>query len=92
MVSLDDFEARTAQIDKLLAALAQETEEPLRRTLVASLGKVGGPKSREVLRLLEVEGTESARVLAEAARARGIPVWSEIELGWRLLAPAVGRR
>mgnify|MGYP006943403913 CR=1 FL=1 len=29
---------------------------------------------------------------AEEARRRGIPVWSELELGWSLLEPAGTRR
>lgn len=33
-------------------------------------------------------GVPGGRPLVEAARARGIPVWSEVELGYRLLAPA----
>jgi UDP-N-acetylmuramoylalanine--D-glutamate ligase len=32
-------------------------------------------------------GVPGARPLVVEARRRGIPVWSEVELGWRLLAP-----
>jgi UDP-N-acetylmuramoylalanine--D-glutamate ligase len=32
-------------------------------------------------------GVPGERPLVVEARARGIPVWSELELGWRLLAP-----
>ena len=38
--------------------------------------------------LVKSPGVPGDRPLAAAARARGIPVWSELELGWRLLAPA----
>ncbi len=33
-------------------------------------------------------GVPGERTLVELARERGIPVWSELELGWSLLAPA----
>ncbi len=37
--------------------------------------------------LVKSPGVPGQQPLVEAARARGIPVWSELELGWRLLAP-----
>jgi UDP-N-acetylmuramoylalanine--D-glutamate ligase len=37
--------------------------------------------------LVKSPGVPGKRPLVEAARTRGIPVWSELELGWRLLAP-----
>ncbi|TMC67352.1 MAG: hypothetical protein E6J13_16775, partial [Chloroflexi bacterium] len=37
--------------------------------------------------LVKSPGVPAERPLVVAARERGIPVWSEIELGWRLLAP-----
>jgi UDP-N-acetylmuramoylalanine--D-glutamate ligase len=37
--------------------------------------------------LVKSPGVPGERPLVETARARGIPVWSELELGWRLLAP-----
>jgi UDP-N-acetylmuramoylalanine--D-glutamate ligase len=33
-------------------------------------------------------GVPGGRPLVEEARRQGIPVWSELELGWRLLAPS----
>ncbi len=36
-------------------------------------------------------GVPGERPLVEEARRRGIPVWSELELGWRLLAPGGSR-
>jgi UDP-N-acetylmuramoylalanine--D-glutamate ligase len=38
--------------------------------------------------LVKSPGVPGEQPLIEAARAQGIPVWSELELGWRLLAPA----
>jgi len=37
--------------------------------------------------LVKSPGVPGERPLVAAARERGIPVWSEVELGWRLLAP-----
>jgi UDP-N-acetylmuramoylalanine--D-glutamate ligase len=37
--------------------------------------------------LVKSPGVPGERPLVVAARRRGIPVWSEVELGWRLLAP-----
>ncbi|MHB8641454.1 MAG: Mur ligase family protein [Gaiellaceae bacterium] len=37
--------------------------------------------------LVKNPGVPGERPLVEEARRRGIPVWSEIELGWRLLRP-----
>jgi UDP-N-acetylmuramoylalanine--D-glutamate ligase len=37
--------------------------------------------------LVKSPGVPGERPLVVAARKRGIPVWSEVELGWRLLAP-----
>ena len=37
--------------------------------------------------LVKNPGVPGERPLVEEARRRGIPVWSEVELGWRLLAP-----
>jgi UDP-N-acetylmuramoylalanine--D-glutamate ligase len=37
--------------------------------------------------LVKSPGVPGERPLVVAARERGIPVWSEVELGWRLLAP-----
>jgi UDP-N-acetylmuramoylalanine--D-glutamate ligase len=37
--------------------------------------------------LVKSPGVSGARPLVVAARERGIPVWSEVELGYRLLAP-----
>jgi UDP-N-acetylmuramoylalanine--D-glutamate ligase len=37
--------------------------------------------------LLKSPGVPGERPLVVEARNRGIPVWSELELGWRLLAP-----
>ena len=41
--------------------------------------------------LVKSPGVPGEQPLVEAARARGVPVWSEIELGWRLLAPSGAR-
>ena len=38
--------------------------------------------------LVKSPGVPGERPLVETARKRGIPVWSELELGWQLLAPA----
>jgi UDP-N-acetylmuramoylalanine--D-glutamate ligase len=38
--------------------------------------------------LVKSPGVPGVRPLVAAARARGIPVWSEVELGYRWLAPA----
>ena len=38
--------------------------------------------------LVKSPGVPGERPLVEEARRRGIPVWSEVELGWSLLAPA----
>jgi UDP-N-acetylmuramoylalanine--D-glutamate ligase len=38
--------------------------------------------------LVKSPGVPGELPLVRAARARGIPVWSELELGWRLLAPS----
>jgi UDP-N-acetylmuramoylalanine--D-glutamate ligase len=38
--------------------------------------------------LVKSPGVPGGRPLVQAARARGIRVWSELELGWRLLAPS----
>jgi UDP-N-acetylmuramoylalanine--D-glutamate ligase len=37
--------------------------------------------------LVKSPGVPGERPLVEEARRRGVPVWSEVELGWRLLAP-----
>jgi len=37
--------------------------------------------------LVKSPGVPGERPLVVGARERGIPVWSEVELGWRLLAP-----
>jgi len=37
--------------------------------------------------LVKSPGVPGERPLVVAARERGIPVWSEVELGWQLLAP-----
>jgi UDP-N-acetylmuramoylalanine--D-glutamate ligase len=37
--------------------------------------------------LVKNPGVPGERPLVEEARRRGIPVWSEVELGWRLLRP-----
>jgi UDP-N-acetylmuramoylalanine--D-glutamate ligase len=37
--------------------------------------------------LVKSPGVPAERPLVAAARTRGIPVWSELELGWHLLAP-----
>ena len=37
--------------------------------------------------LVKSPGVPGERPLVVAARERGIPVWSEVEVGWRLLAP-----
>ncbi len=37
--------------------------------------------------LVKSPGVPGEQPLVAAARARGVPVWSELELGWRLLAP-----
>jgi UDP-N-acetylmuramoylalanine--D-glutamate ligase len=42
---------------------------------------------RGVHLLVKSPGVPAERPLVVAARERGIPVWSEVELGWRLLAP-----
>jgi UDP-N-acetylmuramoylalanine--D-glutamate ligase len=42
----------------------------------------------EVELLVKSPGVPGERALVVEARRRGIPVWSELELGWRLLAPA----
>jgi UDP-N-acetylmuramoylalanine--D-glutamate ligase len=41
----------------------------------------------EVDVLVKNPGIPGERPLVEEARRRGIPVWSEVELGWRLLRP-----
>jgi UDP-N-acetylmuramoylalanine--D-glutamate ligase len=41
--------------------------------------------------LVKSPGVPAEMPLVEAARAREIPVWSEVELGWRLLAPTGAR-
>jgi UDP-N-acetylmuramoylalanine--D-glutamate ligase len=41
--------------------------------------------------LVKSPGVPGERPLVEEARRRGIPVWSELELGWRLLAPGATR-
>ena len=41
--------------------------------------------------LVKSPGVPGERPLLEAARRRGIPVWSELELGWQLLAPGGSR-
>jgi UDP-N-acetylmuramoylalanine--D-glutamate ligase len=38
--------------------------------------------------LVKSPGVPRERALVQEARRRGVPVWSELELGWRLLAPA----
>jgi UDP-N-acetylmuramoylalanine--D-glutamate ligase len=38
--------------------------------------------------LVKSPGVPGEAPLVAAARERGVPVWSEVELGWRLLAPA----
>jgi UDP-N-acetylmuramoylalanine--D-glutamate ligase len=38
--------------------------------------------------LVKSPGVPGERALVAEARRRGIPVWSELELGWRLLEPA----
>jgi UDP-N-acetylmuramoylalanine--D-glutamate ligase len=38
--------------------------------------------------LVKSPGVPGERPLVRQARERGIPVWSELELGWRLLAPS----
>jgi UDP-N-acetylmuramoylalanine--D-glutamate ligase len=38
--------------------------------------------------LVKSPGVPAERALVVEARRLGIPVWSELELGWRLLAPA----
>jgi UDP-N-acetylmuramoylalanine--D-glutamate ligase len=38
--------------------------------------------------LMKSPGVPGERALVTEARRRGIPVWSELELGWRLLAPS----
>ena len=38
--------------------------------------------------LVKSPGVPGEQPLVEEARRRGIPVWSEVELGWSLLAPA----
>jgi UDP-N-acetylmuramoylalanine--D-glutamate ligase len=42
---------------------------------------------RGVYLLVKSPGVPGERPLVVAARERGIPVWSEVELGWRLLTP-----
>ena len=42
---------------------------------------------RDVDLLVKSPGVPGERPLVAAARDRGIPVWSEVELGWRLLTP-----
>ncbi len=37
--------------------------------------------------LVKSPGVPGGRPLVEEARRRGIPVWSELELGWSLLSP-----
>ena len=45
----------------------------------------------EVELVVKSPGVPAESPLVRAARARGLPVWSEVELGWRLLAnPIVG--
>jgi UDP-N-acetylmuramoylalanine--D-glutamate ligase len=41
--------------------------------------------------LVKSPGVPGERPLVTQARARGIPVWSELELGWSLLAPTGSR-
>ncbi len=42
---------------------------------------------RDVDLLVKSPGVPGERPLVAAARDQGIPVWSEVELGWRLLTP-----
>lgn len=42
---------------------------------------------RDVDLLVKSPGVPGGRPLVAAARDQGIPVWSEVELGWRLLTP-----
>jgi len=41
--------------------------------------------------LVKNPGVPGEAALVQEARRRGIPVWSELELGWRLLAPSGAR-
>jgi len=41
--------------------------------------------------LVKSPGVPGERALVVEARRQGIPVWSELELGWRLLAPGGSR-
>jgi UDP-N-acetylmuramoylalanine--D-glutamate ligase len=66
------------------AALEREGDEVVRvdRANEDDLGLLHG-----VELLVKSPGVPGERPLVVAARKRGIPVWSEVELGWRLLRP-----
>jgi UDP-N-acetylmuramoylalanine--D-glutamate ligase len=51
------------------------------------LGDVGEDALDDVELLVKSPGVPAEASLVRAARARGIPIWSEVELGYRLLRP-----
>jgi UDP-N-acetylmuramoylalanine--D-glutamate ligase len=68
------------------ARIAERGDEVVR--VDRSLGNEEDTKLLEGVELLvKSPGVPGERPLVEAARAAGIPVWSELELGWRLLSP-----
>jgi UDP-N-acetylmuramoylalanine--D-glutamate ligase len=68
------------------AALERRGEEVI--GVDRSLGNEDDPAVLDSVELLvKSPGVPGERPLVEEARRRGIPVWSELELGWRLLAP-----
>ncbi|MDX6449103.1 MAG: UDP-N-acetylmuramoylalanine--D-glutamate ligase [Gaiellaceae bacterium] len=51
------------------------------------LGEVGEEALDDVELVVKSPGVPADAPLVRAARARGIPIWSEVELGYRLLRP-----
>src|SRR5262249_17974681 len=69
------------------AALEVRGDEVVRADL--SLGNEDDLSLLDGIELLvKSPGVPRERALVEEARERGIPVWSELELGWQLLAPS----
>ena len=72
----------------LAAAEALERRGVAVRRVDAKLGPDDDPVLLDGARLLvKSPGVPGEQALVVEARRRGIPVWSEVELGWRILAP-----
>ena len=65
----------------LIAAWAREGSLPIRRSIAASLGKIGGPDSLALLRTIATEDPELARIAGEA----------KLKLGRTLARPETAR-